>query len=249
MAAIRSLAGASSFALHSRQLQGRLVPLVRTASTTSPPKPRLLEKPERFNPPSHGQRLKQKPKTYGAPLSEAAREAQKTKQYPHMMPPQGTFLHWFLTNRTIHTFITLGILLSLVFGTWFQNFVYTTPYKDLLPPNSMFFAHPYQFLRQYVEVYGLHTQWNTENVMEKRKASVDDVQKRAEYRKAHGLDAGDKAGMFGGWTAKTDAEMMGPGLKTGTADSNAAEINAVLEVPAVTELPSEPAPKKWLGIW
>lgn len=253
MAVIRSLTGASSFALHSRQLQARLIPISRRASTTTPPpKPRLLEKPERFNPPSHGRRLKAKSKTYGAPLSEEAQQAQRTKQYPHMMPPEGTFLHWFLTNRLIHLFISLGILLSLVIGTWFQNFLHTTPYKDLLPPNSMFLAHPYQFLMQYVEVYQMHTEYNTRKVMERRKSVVDDVQKRAQYRKAHGLDDGEKAGWFGGWTARTDAETLGPGLRTGdgTIDSTSRSDKAAVDTSALlTEVQTVPERKKWLGIW
>lgn len=32
---------------------------------------------------------------------------QKTKRYPHMMPPEGSFMHWFLTDRTIHLWITI----------------------------------------------------------------------------------------------------------------------------------------------
>jgi len=35
------------------------------------------------------------------------KEEQANKQYPRMMPPEGSFLHWFLTNRSIHLWITL----------------------------------------------------------------------------------------------------------------------------------------------
>ena len=72
--------------------------------------PRVLEKPTKFNPPSHGARIptsRRPQRTYGAPLTEAQREEQANKQYPRMMPPQGTFMHWFLTNRAIHLWITL----------------------------------------------------------------------------------------------------------------------------------------------
>ncbi len=85
-------------------------PPCRHASNKSPPsKPIVLEKPAKFNPPSHGARLKSKaPRQYpGPPLSIQQVEEQKTKQYPHMMPPEGSFMYWFLTNRSIHVCITL----------------------------------------------------------------------------------------------------------------------------------------------
>lgn len=104
MASIRAFIPRSGFGLHSRQLQSRL--FARHASTNSPPKPRL-EKPERFNPPSHPARIRAKPRYYGAPLKEHERQAQKTRKYPHMMPPEGTFMHWFLTDRSLHLYISL----------------------------------------------------------------------------------------------------------------------------------------------
>ena len=110
MASLRLLVPRASLSLHSRQLQKRLVgSSLRHASTTPPPppKPRVLEKPERFNPPSHPSR-RIRPRQYpGPPLSEHERQAQKVRRYPHMMPPEGSFMHWFLTNRVLHTWITL----------------------------------------------------------------------------------------------------------------------------------------------
>lgn len=105
MASLRLAAPRAGFTLHSKQLQQlRLLPSVRYASTTPPPKPRVLEKPDKFRPPSHPSRLRSKPKyQYGPDLSQE----QKTKRYPHMMPPEGTFLHWFLTNRSIHVWISM----------------------------------------------------------------------------------------------------------------------------------------------
>ena len=47
------------------------------------------------------------PRTYGPELSERERTVQKTKQYPHMFPPEGTFMYWFLTNRNIHAWIVM----------------------------------------------------------------------------------------------------------------------------------------------
>lgn len=109
MASFRHMMPRAGLSFHSRQLQHRLLlPSVRHASTSNPtpPKPRLLEKPERFNPPSHPSRLRSKPRAYTVPLSEAERQAQKTRRYPHMMPPEGSFMYWFLTNKLVHVWIT-----------------------------------------------------------------------------------------------------------------------------------------------
>lgn len=109
MAALRTSLAPSAFALHSRQFQRFLaLPVgIRHASSAPPPKPRLLEKPDRFNPPSHPSRLRSKHRSYGAPLPEHERRAQKTRSYPHMMPAEGTFTHWFLTNKSIHLWISI----------------------------------------------------------------------------------------------------------------------------------------------
>ena len=107
MASLRTLIPRGSFALHSKQLQSRLVISGLRNASSQPPKPRLLEKPERFNPPSHPSRIRAKPKYYGAPLSEHERQAQKERRYPHMMPPKGTFMFWFLTDRSLHLYITM----------------------------------------------------------------------------------------------------------------------------------------------
>ena len=84
--------------------------LVRHASNSQPSssKPLVLEKPAKFNPPSHGARLpRKKPRNYGSAPTEQQKHEMKTKKYPNMMPPEGSFMHWFLTNRWLHTWISL----------------------------------------------------------------------------------------------------------------------------------------------
>lgn len=81
-------------------------------------KPRVLEKPDRFRPPSHparrvvatrnGRVLSPGPVNYPGPkLSEKELEEQKYRKYPHMFPPEGTVMHKFLTNRWIHIWIAM----------------------------------------------------------------------------------------------------------------------------------------------
>ncbi|KAF4556971.1 Hypothetical protein D9617_1g088530 [Elsinoe fawcettii] len=174
----------------------------RAASTIKPIKARVLEQPDKFRPPSHPARLRNaKPAYPGPPLSQKEVAAQKTRQYPHMMPPEGSFMHKFLTSRGLHTFITLTVLVSLGFFTILTNFLHTTPYKDQLPPNNMFFSHPFRFLGRWWEVYQMHTDFVTQQTIAKREAKVDDVRNRSEYRKAHGID--EEAGI-GGWTFRTE---------------------------------------------
>ena len=89
------------------QTAHRTPPICRNASASTS-KPRVLEKPTRFNPPSHGKRLKKQiPRQYGPQLTGEQKTEQETKRYPRMMPPEGTFMHWFLTSHGIHTFIAL----------------------------------------------------------------------------------------------------------------------------------------------
>ncbi|KAI5370484.1 hypothetical protein Slin14017_G013630 [Septoria linicola] len=266
MASLRLLVPRAGFSLHSRQLQRlRLSPAVRYASTEkpTPPKPRVLEKPDKFRPPSHPSRLRSKTRyTYGPDLTQS----QKTKRYPHMMPPEGTFMHWFLTNRTIHLWISLGILVSLVFGIWINDFLHNTPYRDMLPPRSMFFSHPIAYIGRWVETYNLHVAYVSAQTAEKRKQKVDDVKKRSEYRKAHGMDTAE-GGLFGGWSAKGDNESMGPALKEGQLQLGGQSVSeTTIDVPtpevknsvAVGESAEsyvdfegnkQQVKKKWFGIW
>jgi hypothetical protein len=93
-------------------------------------KPRVLEKPTKFNPPSHGSKLRKAAPRYPGPaLSEDEVITQRTKAYPNMMPPPGTFLHWFVNNRSIHIYITLVCLPSLAR----KSKVLTTLGHSLLP--------------------------------------------------------------------------------------------------------------------
>lgn len=86
--------------------------------------------------------------------------------------------------------------------------------------------------------------------MERRKAKVEDVKKRHEYRKAHGFDMDEG---FGGWTAKSDAQTLGPGILLGdeklvggaASADGAAEGEENKQVVRLTR----PPVKKWLGIW
>jgi hypothetical protein len=176
-------------------------------------------------------------------------------------------MHWFLNNRSIHIYITLvwpapppsllfnqltqhsqGTLFSLGSYVTITNFKRTSKFADMLPPTSDLFFHPIMFFRTCGEVLRLHTAEVSAETAERRKRKVDDVQKRSEFRKKHGLETEE----IGGWTAKTDAGAVGPAIAVG----NGAGANAVLateggegeHIEAIPERPKKPL-KKWLGIW
>lgn len=136
---------------------------------------------------------------------------------------------------------TLGGLASTV---WFTNFRRNSPFTDMLPPAHEFFFHPIAYLRTFGEVLKLTTEYNTQQTMERRKAKVEDVAKRHEYRKAHGLDKDES---FGGWTAKSDAEVLGLGIRVGDGSD---EVPIGPDGETQQEIRRERRPvKKWLGIW
>lgn len=127
----------------------------------------------------------------------------------------------------------------------------------------MFFSHPIAFLSRYAQVYNLHSQYISIQTAEYRKNKVDDVRKRAEYRKAHGLNEAE--GVFGGWSARDDKSEGQVKSKEGEAlaavgnemavgkESKALAAAAVDKEGAeemYTDFEGRRKPiKKWLGIW
>lgn len=124
----------------------------------------------------------------------------------------------------------------------------------MLPPYTDFLLHPISYWRTFFEVVKLTGDYNTAQTMERRKARVEDVAKRHEYRKAHGLDKDES---FGSWTAKSDDELIGPGLKLGGGKGGEVEGGVAVEGGAQESQRHEPEGvvrerrpvKKWLGIW
>jgi hypothetical protein len=92
-------------------LQRRLLQTTSTrlAVTPDPNKPIVLEQPDKFRPPSHPSRIARRRKRvyYGRDLSEEDKAELDSRQYPYAFPPKQSFMHWFLTNRKIHLWITL----------------------------------------------------------------------------------------------------------------------------------------------
>ncbi|KJZ71998.1 hypothetical protein HIM_08559 [Hirsutella minnesotensis 3608] len=161
-----------------------------SSSSQKPPKTIVLEKPAKFNPPSHGSRLKRNalPKHYGPELTAAEADAQRKKHYPGMMAPEGTWSHWFWTSRLLHTGITMGTLLCLGIYTFYLNYAYNSPFKDLVPSLSDLWLDPIYFFSAWKNVILMHEQDKAIKAIEHRTRSLDDVAKRRYYMKAHGIE-------------------------------------------------------------
>jgi len=143
-------------------------------------------------------------------------------------------------------YITLGTLFSMAGFVWVTNFKSNSPFADMLPSWWQFFTHPIASTKTFFEVVKLNSEHHTRETMEKRTRKVEDVQKRAAYRKAHGLDTEQG---FGGWTAKSEEEVLGPGIRV--RDVAVAQ-EGQGDVPVAEEqvVRNEKKPlKKWLGIW
>ncbi|KAH8899590.1 hypothetical protein GQ53DRAFT_317575 [Thozetella sp. PMI_491] len=209
---------------------------VRFASTSGDSsKPIVLEKPERFNPPSHGSRLPKRttPRHYGGDLSATEAQAQRTKEYPGLMSPKGSWSHWVWHSYWLHSMIAMGTLTGLAIFTFTESFRQNSPYADMAPSASDFLSHPIASFRQMMHVLRLTEIRKAEEVQEKRARQADDVTKRTMYRKAHGLPI--EQGLS--WT-KSSAATKAPETVPAVADETAVSVEAA----AGTR-------KKWLGIF
>ncbi|GAP89006.2 putative major facilitator superfamily protein [Rosellinia necatrix] len=218
------------------------------APSVDPSKPIVLEKPERFNPPSHGARLpRSRPKHYGGPTTAEEVKAQSQRTYPGLPPPPNTWSHWFINNRGIHMFITLGTLTGLAVYTFALNFQEKSEFADLIPPISEFPRHPFQYLGVCVDVLRMHEEHESARTAEKRRRRVDDVAKRNEYRAAHGLEPANSS-FFGSVRAEEPAEEPA----AAEAPAAVAAAGSLASEPA-SDVSAESAPegkrKKYLGIF
>ncbi|KAJ6783153.1 hypothetical protein PWT90_01451 [Aphanocladium album] len=203
-------------------------------------KPIVLEKPARFNPPSHGSRLKSRvlPKHYSPPLSQTEIKVQSQRSYPGMMAPEGSWQHWFWHSKLLHTFITMGTLLAMGIYTFFMNYAYNSPYKELVPPTSALFTDPGYFFAAWKEVILSHEKDKALKAGEHRTRNLDDVAKRRYYMKVHGIEPKDPIAM-----------VFGKGEERPEAEIEALALGKELPPKTEDEAKEEGKRKKWFGIF
>ncbi|KAF7546491.1 hypothetical protein G7046_g9287 [Stylonectria norvegica] len=207
---------------------------------SKPEKIIVLEKPAKFNPPSHGSRLRSKnamPRHYGPELTPDEVAVQGVKNYPGTMAPEGSWAHWFWHSRLLHTFITMGTLLALGVLTFFMNYAYNSPFKELVPPLSDLRNHPFYFFMAWKNVIVMHERDKAAKAVDHRTRHVDDVAKRRYFMKMHGIETKDPITMIFG---KGEEEEKPEG------EHDASPL--AKDVPEKAVEPAEPK-KKWFGIF
>jgi hypothetical protein len=137
--------------------------------------------------------------------------------------------------------------LSLTFYIFLTDFRTKNKYPEMLPSGSMFFTHPFSYLSQWLEVYKLHTEAISAETAEKRQRQIDEVRKRREYLRAHGLE---KEGFLGLGTVEGDEyrrrkEEGEQGVVEGMGVEGRQEGGFRDFEGEVTRKPV----KKWFGIW
>lgn len=141
-------------------------------------------------------------------------------------------MYWFLNNRSIHIYITLGVLSSLAGFTFLVTLRNDSKFGDLLPEPKDAIWHPIVTAKIVFEVLRLDGEAKSAETKARRERRVEDVVKRGEYRKAHGLETEG----FGGWTAKEAP----PAAVQEAMEGGEGNLEQPREKRHV---------KKWLGIW
>ncbi|KAK2591126.1 hypothetical protein QQS21_011189 [Conoideocrella luteorostrata] len=131
----------------------------------------------------------------------------------------------------------MGALFAMAISTFFMNYAYNSPFKDLVPPISDLWHQPMYFFAAWKNVIALHEKDKAAKAGEHRTRHLDDIAKRQYYMKVHGIEAKDPvAVVFGKDEGKSEEEL------------EAAALGQVL--PLKPELVDTPAQKKkWLGLW
>lgn len=119
-------------------------------------------------------------------------------------------------------------------ATFFMNYAYNSPFKELVPPISDLWQHPAYFFTGWKNVIVMHERNKGMKAQEARFQNLDDVAKRKYFMKMHGIEVKDPVSVvFGRGEKMTDGQ---------------AEARVLgLEEPPKEEEPPAPR-KKWFGV-
>lgn len=73
------------------------------------------------------------------------------------------------------------------------QFTTTNRYPELLPAKSLFFSRPIQYVKTYVQVVKMNMEASSKEALSHMHRNADDVERRTQFRKAHGI--AETAGM------------------------------------------------------
>lgn len=133
----------------------------------------------------------------------------------------------------------MGTLFILGIFTFFMNYAYNSPFKDLVPPISDMWAHPIQFASAWKNVITMHEKDKALKANEHRARNLDDVAKRRYFMKTHGIETKDPITTVFGKGEETSVKQQ--------ADNVALPMDGSDKIPH--EAPVEEPKKKWLGVF
>lgn len=120
--------------------------------------------------------------------------------------------------------------------TFFMNYTYNSPFKDLVPPITDLWHQPTYFFAAWKNVVSLHEQDKAAKAGEHRTRHLDDIAKRRYYMKVHGIEAKDPVAM-----------VFGKGEEKSVEELEAAAMGK--DLPRQADSEANVTKRKWLGIW
>ena len=144
--------------------------------------------------------------------------------------------------------------------TTYENWKRATNVREHLPAAGDLISHPLASSAKAIDVFKMDVARRSAETAEKRKSSIEDVQKRTTYRRAHGLEGEDSQGM-GGWTAQDEQAAHGlvlnddgPNITDPSKPASIANVSTANHLGNAEDLyvhsETKRRPmKKWLGIW
>lgn len=142
-----------------------------------------------------------------------------------------------------------GVLTSLAFFTFTENFKRTSPFAHLLPPWSGLLSHPIDTIAQALNVYRMHVEHESQLTRERRHRRVEDAEKRRQFRIAHGLEEPEKNGST---DVEDDQSPVAKDVDASSSSSSSSPSSSPQgsESLEYRDFSGQVRPvKKWLGIW
>ena len=141
-----------------------------------------------------------------------------------------------------------GVLTSLAVYSITLSFVNNTAFRDDLPSKNDFTSHPIQSVKQWVHIYRLHIQHESEIVAEKRRKKLEDAEKRKEFMRAHGVEPGFLTGSWMERFGTVEGDAAREAMRKRIDEKKAAEAG-VVDHQSPIAVQERPKKKVWLGIW
>ncbi|KAF3922179.1 hypothetical protein ABW21_db0205538 [Orbilia brochopaga] len=137
----------------------------------------VLEKPARYNPPSHPTGPRPRESAH-KPLPQKPHKDERT-HYPGLMPAPGTITHWILHSPKLHGLVAVSVLVSLALFVMYRNFMEHDEAAELA---FWDWRHPILSVRSFIAAVRESDRLNTQRILQKRRQISEDMERKAHYR-------------------------------------------------------------------